>query len=257
MKIKTILPAAILLLLASCGGGQSHATGLTSESSHATGLSTLPSSSSASLPTFEATALSTIHDARVADTVATLEDKYVAIKGKVTFAKHVSELYNALIIQDGKNAIEVDYPESVTVNVGDAIEVKGRLKTNKVGDVTTVWVSTDTASVPGASIKVINESIAIETVTISKVSDLLEYQNSQSSITFSVTGNRSNAAFIGKLSQGDDEIIVSNKLGIAEKFEEPPYAVGDTCKYTGVFSYSSSDVKVVRYYDKAGFTKLN
>ncbi|MBQ2070318.1 MAG: hypothetical protein II467_05240 [Bacilli bacterium] len=254
MKSKFILPAAMLLLLASCGGGTTPTPSTTAEPSSQ---SSQASSESSVAPTFEATTLSAIHDARVAKTLPTLEGKNVTIKGKVTFAKRVSELYNSLVIQDGKNAIEVDYPEPFSVNVGDAVEVKGCLKTSKVGDFDSIWVSTYAETVPGASITVINEAITVETVTITKASDLVEFEASQSSITFSVTGNRKNAAFIGKLPEGNDEYIVSNKLGIADKFDEAPYAEGDSCRYTGVFTYSSSsDAKVIRYFDKEGFAGL-
>ena len=253
MKAKIILPTAMLLLLASCGGEPSPTPGISTEPS------TSSSAASSVAPTFNAMTLSEIHDARVAETLSTLDGKYVDIKGKVTFAKRVDETYHALTIQSGKHAIEVSYPEPFTVNVGDAVEVKGRLKTDKIGTIDTIYVLTYTDVVPGASITVIDESISVETVTISKESDLVEFQNSQASIAFTVTSNDHKlAAFDGRLSEGQEEFIVANKLGIAEKFEEHPYAVGDTCKYTGVFGYSpNTDAKVIRYFDREGFTKLN
>lgn len=253
MNTKIIFPAAMMLLLASCGGNPASSPAASSDPASAS-----TSAQASSAPTFEAMTLSAIHDARVAKTLANLEGKYVTLKGKVTFAKRPNENYDALVIQNGKHAIQVDYPAPYSVNVGDSVEVKGCLKTTNIGDITTIWVSTYTDTVPGASIKVVDEAVSVETVTISKLDDLLEYDSSQSDITFSVTGNRTNAAFLGKLAQGDEEFIVANKTGIADKFDEAPYAVGDHCKYSGIFTYSGTeDARVIRYFDKEGFTKLN
>ena len=253
MKVKQlIMPLLAVAALASCGGNSSSATGLSTpaeESSQAT--------SSQSAPMFEAYTLSQLHEARVAKTLANLDKKFVAIKGKVTFAKHVRDEDGVVVIQNGKFAVEVTYPSKFNVNVGDPVEVKGAFAHNKVGSVDTIWVSTYDDVVSNAEIKVIDEAISVETVTIAKEADLYEYDVSKASIDFNVTGNRKNAAFVGKLSEGDAEFIVSNRLDVAEKFPEAPYAEGDKVKYEGLVSTSGDgETKVIRYFDKAGFSKI-
>ena len=255
MKIrKVFLPILTLVLLASCGGKSSNST----VSDPGSSLEPSSASSSEPLPEFEAFTLSQLHDARVANSLASLYNKYVSVKGKVVFVKRSAEDDGELIIQNGKYAVEVNYPQTFTVNLGDVVEVKGVLDGIKVGDIGTIWVNTYRDSVANSDIKVINEAIATETVTITKEADLVEYDCSYSSIDFVVVGSRTNAAFVGKLSEGDQEFIVANKLRVAEKFDEPPFNVGETWKYEGVFSYSGDETaKVIRYFDKDGFTPAN
>ena len=257
MKAKSyILPLLSLALLASCGGGNnSSATGFTSR---ATGLSSSEPSSTKPAPTFRSFPLSELHTYRVNKILRNLTDTMVSIKGKVTSAKHVGDDDGTLTIQDGKYAVEVTYPTTYSVNVGDVVEVKGAFRTQMVGEVDTIWVSTHKSDMSSYDIQVINEAISVEKVTITKEADLLEYDSSVASIAFDVTGNRTNAAFIGKLAEGETEFIVANKLSIAEKFPEAPYAVGDKVQYDGIFTYAGdSSAKVIRYFDREGFTKKN
>ena len=259
MKIKhCIIPLFALMTLASCGGQGPAASSPAASSPAPAESSEIAVSSSEAAPTYEAYTLSALHEARASKTLPSLENKYIAIKGKVTFAKQVRDDDGVLMIQSGKFAVEVTYPTTFTVNVGDAVEVKGRFITNKVGDVVTIWISTYRSEVPNSDIKVIDEAIDVETVKIEKLADLVEFDSSKSTIAFEVTSNRKNAAFVGKLSQGDDEIIVANRLSIAEKFEEAPYEVGDKVKYDGIFTYAGDETaRVLRYFDKAGFSKAN
>ena len=254
MKAKFyVLPLLAAAFLASCGP---NSTGLSSNTSQ-------PSTSSEATsvaPTFESFTLSQLHEARVNKTLPSLNGKLVAVKGKVTFAKYggADNEDGVLTIQSGKYAVEVTYPSAYSVNVGDAVEVKGAFMQDASGDVDIIWISTFKSTNPAFDIKVINETISVETVTITKEADLIEYDSSKSSMTFTVTGNRNNAAFVGKLSGGDTEFIVANKLFVADKFPEAPYEVGDNVKYDGVFSFSGdSSAKVIRYFDKAGFSKAN
>lgn len=251
MKIsRLVLPFLALAALASCGGNTPASSATSEESSQAP--------SSQALPTFENYTLSQLHDARVAKTLESLRGKYVAVKGQVTFAKRFNEDRAALTIQNGKFAVEVTYPSEFTVNVGDAVEVKGVFVGDKVGDVDTIWISTYRSTVPNSDIKVINESISVETVRIVKEADLYEYETSKSTIAFTVTGNRNNAAFLGQLTEGETEFIVANRIDVAEKFPEAPYVKGDKVKYDGVFSYSGNEsAKVIRYFDREGFSKDN
>ena len=257
MKVKKfILPLMAGVMLASCGGNSSaSASGLSSQQTSASGLST---SSSQSQTTFEPFTLSQVHDARVAKTLPSLENKTVSIKGKVTFAKVGESSDGVMTMQSGKYAIEVTCPEASLAKVGDAIEVKGKFVGLYQGDVDTLWVSAYPDTIRDGSIKVIDEAINVEKVTILKEADLVEYECSVATVAFTVTGMRSSAAFVGKLTQGDEEFIVANKLGISERFDEPPFAVGDKCKYEGVFGYTSnSQSRIFRYYDKNGFTPAN
>ena len=254
MKTKPyILSLLAVMALASCGGTSSSQPAASSSEPESSSEAT----SSQSLPSFETFTLSQLHDARVAKTLSSLENKYVAVKGKVTFAKHVDDDRGALTIQNGKYAVEVTYPSVFNVNVGDSVEVKGKFAGNLEGEIATIWISTYRETLPNSDIKVINETIETETVTIAKEADLIEYQASQSSIAFTVTGNRTNAAFIGKLSEGDSNFIVANRIDVAEKFPEAPYTEGDNVSYQGIFTYSGdSSAKVIRYFDKAGFSKV-
>lgn len=252
MKVRYyILPVLALATLASCNGNPSTpSSSVPAETSF--------SASSQVAPTFEAFTLSQLHDARVAKTLPSLKDKLVAVKGKVTFAKHVGEDDGVLAIQNGKYAVEVAYPDTYNVNVGDVVEVKGMFSEYAVGDVSTISISTYRSTVPSADIKVIDEAISVETVTITKDDELIEYDSSLSSIDFDVVGSRRNAAFIGKLAEGQAELIVANKLSVAERFPDDSFAVGDKVNYTGIFSYSGNDeTKVLRYFDKDGFSKAN
>ena len=253
MKLqKIVFPLFALAALASCGGGNSSASASMSSSSE----SSTQASSSQSLPTFEAFTLSELHDARVAKTLPTLNERYVAVKGKVTFAKHAGEDDGELVIQSGKYAVEVSYPDVFNVNVGDSVEVKGRFHEFKVGDVSTISISTYRSIVPNSEIKVIDEAISTETVTISKEADLLEYDSSMSSIDFDVVGTQRNSAYLVKLPEGDTQFILSNKLSVAAKLPEGTFAAGDKIHYSGVFTFTGTeDTKVIRYFDEEGFTK--
>ena len=253
MKLqKIVFPLFALAVLASCGGGNSSA----SSSMPASSESSAQENSSQSLPTFEAFTLSELHDARVAKTLPTLNEKYVAVKGKVTFAKHSGEDDGELVIQSGKYAVEVSYPDVFNVNVGDSVEVKGRFHEFKVGDVSTISISTYRSVVPNSEIKVIDEAISTETVTISKEADLVEYDSSLSSIDFDVVGAHRNSSYLVKLSQGDTQFILANKLSVAEKLPEGTFAAGDKVNYSGIFTYTGNEeTKVIRYFDEKGFTK--
>ena len=256
MKVqKYILPLLALAALTSCGGNSSSSAPASSEPT----ISTPKASSSQSLPAFENFTLSQVHDARVGNTLPSLHKKRVAVKGKVTFAKKVTDDHGVLTIQSGKFAIEVVYIDAFPdVNIGDPVEVKGVFDGLKTGDTETIWISTYRESVPDSSLKVIDEAITVETVTITKEADLIEFNSSQASIDFDVTGNRTSAAFLGKLSADQSEFIIANKLRVAERFSEDPYVAGDKVKYTGVFSYNGdTSAKVIRYFDKAGFSKAN
>ena len=255
MKVRQyILPLLALAALASCGGASSSPA----DTSHPTGLSTPEASSQASLPSFESFTLSQLHDARVAKSLLSLNRKAVAVKGKVTFAKHFGEDDGLLVIQSGKFALEVAYPSEFNVNVGDSVEAKGLFSAYEVGEVATISLSTYRSSISTSDIKVIDEAISVETVTIAKEADLYEYESSKATINFSVTGTRKNAAFVGKLSEGDTEFIVANKLSVSEKIPEGTFAVGDKLKYEGLFSFSGdATTKVIRYFDKDAFTKLS
>lgn len=251
---KFILPLFALATLASCGGNSS----TPAASTPAAAESSVEQSSAATLPTFDAYTLSELHGARVADKLASLNEKYVAVKGKVTFAKHVGENDGILVIQNGKFAVEVSYPEVFNVKVGDPVEVKGRFNEYKVGDIPTITVSTYRDVVPNSSIQVIDEAISIDEVVITKEAELVEYECSVANINFSVVGSRKNAAFVGKLTEGDAEFIVSNKLSVAEKVPEGTYVEGDHVSYSGIFTYSGSeDAKVIRYFDHQGLSKRN
>ena len=252
MKTKFyVLPLLAAAFLASCGSGSTGSSSHQSQSS---------SEATSVTPTFESFTLERLHEARVNKTLPSLDGKLVTVKGKVTFAKYagVDNEDGVLTIQSGKYAVEVDYPSTYSVNVGDAVEVKGVFVENTVGEVETICISTFQSTNPAFDIKVINETISVETVTITKEADLIEYDSSKSSMTFTVTGNRTNAAFVGKLSEGDTEFIVANKLLVADQFPEAPYEVGDNVKYDGVFTLSgNSSTKVIRYFDKNGFSKAN
>jgi len=250
MKIgKFILPLFALTMLASCGNNSS------TPASSAPAQTSEPSSAQATsepAPTFEAFTLAKLHEARVNKTLANLDKKYVSIKGKVTFAKRKDDDHYALFIQDGKNAVEVSYPEPYTVNVGDAVEVKGRFMHNVSGGVDTIFVSTFKSVDPYFDIKVIDEAISTETVTITKDAELIEFDSSTAEVQFTVTGNRTNAAFVGKLNEGEKDIIVANMLGVADPFDEAPYTEGQRVQYEGVYTYTTA----FRYADREGFSKL-
>lgn len=215
-------------------------------------------STTAPAPTFEAFTLEQLHEARKAKTLGALDQKFITVKGKVTFAKRVSEYASSIFIQNGKYGLEVNYPEPFNVNVGDSVEVKGRFGTYQAGDIVTIELYTDSSVSSYCDIKVINEAINVETVTIRKMADLIEYDSSKAVIDFSVVGNRTNAAFIGKLLEGDDQIIVAPKSHLGDKFEEAPYVAGDKVRYTGVFTFSGdSSARVMRYFGATtGFEKL-
>lgn len=103
-----------------------------------------------------------------------------------------------MTIQSGKYAVEVTYPSAYSANVGDVVEVKGAFMQDTSGDVDIIWISTFQSTNPAFDIKVTNETISVETVTIAKEVDLIEYDSFKSSMAFTVTGNRNNAAFVGK-----------------------------------------------------------
>ena len=128
---------------------------------------------------------------------------------------------------------------------------------SKQGDVDTIFLSAYDSVNPEYEIHVINEAIQTETVEIKKEADLIEYDSSLASMKFKITGNRTNAAFIGKLEEGEEEFIVAAKLGLAEKTEADAYKVDDNVRYEGVFTYSGdSSARVIRYLDKAGLSTL-
>lgn len=104
--------------------------------------------------------------------------------------------------------------------------------------------------------KVINEAISTETVTISKEADVVEYDSSLSSIDFDVVGPHRNSSYLVKLSQGDTQFILANKLSVAEKLPEGTFAAGDKVNYSGIFTYTGNEeTKVIRYFDEKSFTK--
>ena len=217
-----------------------------------------PLASSSKVTTFVNMTLSQVHDHRVANTLRTLDQKAVIIKGKVTYVKRVAEHENdsVFFIQSGKYAVEVNYPSDYTVNVGDSVEVKGQFGAYALYDTTLLKLYVDHGTNPSFDVKVINESISVENVTITKEADLIEYCGSTSSTLFTVTSNRTNAAFVGTLSDGTAQIIVANKAHVAEAFDTYPYAVGDNVTYNGVFTYAANEeTKVLRYYDRDGLSK--
>ena len=261
MKItKIAIPLLTLVLLASCGAKKESSSSAPASTPEST--ESQPSSEPA--PTFEAYTLSQLHEARVAKSLASLDNKYVSVKGKVTFAKRTNDTYDILFIQNGKYAVEVSYPSPYSVNVGDAVEVKGQFRYDKMGVLDTIAISTYRDTNANFNISVINEAISTETVTITKKAELVEYEGSLAKIDFKVTSNdRTNAAFDGKLAGSGEEdptFIVANKLGISDKFEGDghPFEVNDDVRYEGVFTYSEAeDVKVIRYLDKEGFKKIS
>ena len=256
MKItKYVLAALPLLVLASCGGSDSSAPASSQEPS-------VPASSEASsqepAPTFEAFTLSQLHDARVAGTLAQLDKKYVSIKGKVTYAKRPNDLYDALFIQNGKHAVMVGYSEPYQVNVGDSVEVKGRLSYDMRGEIPSITVSTHPETNPHFAINVINETIPVEAVTITKEADLLEFESSKVVVDFSVTGEqaRGRSAFVGKLADKEKSYIVAPLMGLAD-LPETTFEEGDNVRYEGVFNYhGDSSAWVFRYADAANLKKI-
>ena len=205
---------------------------------------------------FDDYTLEELHTARVNRKLQELDKKYVSIKGQVTFAKRVDENTDALFIQNGKYGVEVTYGEPYSVNVGESIEVRGQFLTNKLGDINTIFITTNRETSESFNIRVINQIIEIQTPEIKSESDLLEYDSSFSSIDFTVTNLRNNAAFVGKIDNSTQEYVVANKRGVAEKFPEGSFKVGDTAGYKGIFTYGGDDTaKVIRYLDKDGFIK--
>ena len=214
-------------------------------------------SSSAQKITFDAYTLAQLHEARAAKGLQSLDKKNVTIKGKVTFNKRLAEDDATLYIQNGKYAVEVNYSKDYQVNVGDVVEIKGQLAFSKQGDVDTIFLSAYTSANPDYDIHVINEAITTEAVTIKKEADLIEYDSSLASIKFKVTGAKNNAAFVGTLEEGNEEIIVAAKLNVAEKTAADAYKVNDNVLYEGVFTYSGdSSARVLRYLDKAGLSTV-
>lgn len=259
MKIKKGLVGLLALVgvfsLASCGNDQGTKT--TTPAPTTTATTTDPSTTTTqAAPTFEAYTLETLHEARKAKTLQSLDKKTVVVKGKVTYAKRVNENNSAMFIQSGKYGLEVSYPAPYSVNVGDVVEVKGEFGSYPLGDIYVVTLYSDQSMNANYGIKVINEAITTETVTINSMADLIEYDSSLSTINFTVVGNRTNAAFIGKLTQGDDQIIVAPKASLAEKFDAGSFAEGESVTYSGVFTFGGdSSARVLRYFDKAGFAK--
>jgi len=259
MKItKIAIPLLTLVLLASCGAKKESSSSAPASTPEST--ESQPSSEPA--PTFEAYTLSQLHEARVAKSLASLDNKYVSVKGKVTFAKRTNDTYDILFIQNGKYAVEVSYPSPYSVNVGDAVEVKGQFRYDKMGVLDTIAISTYRDTNANFNISVINEAISTEVVTITKEAELVEYEGSLAKIDFKVTSNDTTGAFIGKLSDSGEQekdFIVANKLGISDRFDGSghPFEVNDNVRYEGVFTYSGAeDVKVIRYLDKEAFQKI-
>ena len=246
-----------LVLLASCGAREK--TSSSKEASVPESTEAQPSSEAA--PTFEAYTLSQLHEVRAAKNLASLDKKFVSVKGKVTFAKR-NETYDILYIQNGKYAVEVSYPSPYNLNVGDAVEVKGQFQHLKIGVTDTISISTYRETNANFNISVINEAISTEVVTITKEAELVEYEGSLAKIDFKVTSNDTTGAFIGKLSDSGEQekdFIVANKLGISDRFDGSghPFEVNDNVRYEGVFTYSGAeDVKVIRYLDKEAFQKI-
>ena len=260
MKLKRSIIGLFALIgvaaLAGCSGGSSTPSASSTPAQSSSEPEPTPSTQNV---TFENYTLEALHEARKTKTLGTLDQKYVTIKGKVTFAKRVSEYAASLFIQSGKYGLEVYYDEKFNVNVGDSVEVKGRFGTYPTGDITTIELYTDSSVSDKCDIKVINEAINVETVTIRSMADLIEYDSSKAIMNFEVVGNRTNAAFIGKLPDGDDQIIVAPKSHLGEKFENQPYVVGDNVRYTGIYTFSGdSSARVLRYFGATtDFSKLS
>ena len=218
-----------------------------------------PTTTTEVVPTFEAYTLEKLHEVRKAKNLASLEKKTVTIKGKVTYAKRIEENADSMFIQSGKYALEVSYPEPYNVKVGDVVEVKGQFGIYKPGigegGITQIKLYTDRSMNSNYDVKVINEAMTVETVTINSKADLIEYDSSLATIDFTVVGNRTNAAFIGKLKEGNDEIIVAPKAHFTENIETP-YVANDKVRYSGVFTFGGNEALVMRFFDKAGFSKL-
>ena len=206
---------------------------------------------------FENYSLDQLHQARASKGLDSLDKKYVSIKGKVTFNKRTADDEATLFIQNGKYAIEVNYDKNYQVNVDDVIEIKGQLVYSAEGNMGTIFLSAYNSVNAQYDMKVINEAINVEAVTVTKEADLIEFNGSKVVADFTVVGSRANAAFVGKLAEGDEQIIVAPKLNIAEKVDAGTYVENDNVRYSGVFTYSGDETtKVFRYLDKAGLSKI-
>ena len=243
-----------LVLLASCGGKTS--SSVSEESKEPESSQVQPSSEAA--PTYEAYTLSQLHEARAAKTLASLDKKFVATKGKVTYAKREGN-FDIMFIQNGKYAVEVTYPAPFSVNVGDAVEVKGQLQFLNTGATDTIFLSAYQDTYASNTIQVINEAIETESVTLTKEADLVEYDGSIATIDFTVSlKGPSTALFSGKLSDDEGTFIVASKLGSPDKIEGQPYEVDEEVRYSGVFTYSATEsAKIIRYFNKDGFSKID
>lgn len=243
-----------LVLLASCGAKEKPSS--SAEASESESSQVQPSSEAA--PTYEAYTLSQLHEARVGKTLASLDKKFIATKGKVTYAKREGS-FDIMFIQNGKYAVEVTYPAPFSVNVGDSVEVKGQLQFQNTGATDTIFLSAYQDTYATNSIQVINEAIETESVNITKEADLIEYDASLAVIDFDVTSDGPNTAlFSGKLSDDEGTFIVASKLGATEKVEGHPYVEGDKVRYSGVFTYSATEsAKIIRYFGKDGFSKID
>ena len=206
---------------------------------------------------FESYTLDQLHQVRAAKGLAGIDKKYVSIKGKITFNKRLEDDEATLFIQSGKHAIEVNYDKDYQVNVDDVVEIKGQFMVVKEGLYDTVFLSAYNSVNSSYDIKVINEAISVEPVTIAKEADLVEFNGSKIVADFVVTGSKSTAAFVGKLPEGDEQIIVAPKLNVAERAEAGTYVENDNVRYQGVFTYSGDEsARVFRYLDKAGLSKI-
>ena len=263
MKLtKILIPLATLTLLASCGETSStpRSTGFTSDP---TGSSAAESSESSSAPavTYEAYTLSQIHDARKSNSLKNLDAKYISVKGKVTFAFQGadSDLYNTLVIQSGKYALLSDYPASFKVNVGDSVELKGKLILTS-DDAGHISLLTSKEDVSTNDIRVVDEAIEVETVTgLSTLADLAEYDCSKVDLDFKVADKGRNGSLVCTIGAETEQFTFGRKLGISESIpSDAPYAAGDTINYKGLYVYnaqSSLEKKLIQYLDLSGLSK--
>ena len=207
-------------------------------------------------PDFETYTLDDLFLARLANSLQSLDKKYVSIKGKATFAKRISDTNNALFIQSGQHAVEVTYPSTYIVGVGDIVEVKGQFEVNKLGDVYTIRVNTNRDVNKHFDINFINEFVKVEPAEINSESDLVLYDSSVATIDFNVLANRTGAAFVGKLDGSEEAYIVANS-SVADPIPEGTYSLGDKVSYDGIFTYGGdNNGKYIRYYDKEGLNKV-
>ena len=212
------------------------------------------------VPTFEAYTLEKLHEVRKANNLASLEKKTVIIKGKVTYAKRVDDNADSMFIQSGKYGLEVSYPEPYNVKVGDVVEVKGQFSVYKpgIGDggINEIKLYTDHSMNSHYDVKVINEAMTVETVTINSKADLIEYDSSLATIDFTVINpSYRTSAFVGKLKEGNEEIIVAPKTRFTENIDTP-YEENDKVRYNGVFTFGGNTALVMRFFDKVGLSKI-